>query len=400
MVLALDGGTVRSMPERQCPNPVESPSPGQETGPEPHGAHAGCPLPYNVCHGLCCTHTHCNISLGNCPPLSYNSHVHTRQCWLTDNLQSFSFSDVRMCPPDSARTDLAEAAGKVAVSAQDSPAVLHSGFSPRHDIDSLADIMALAPSASPPLLGGLVLDFDNTLAVLRTAHAQMMAEGAQTAQQYMEAQGMELFPEFWEQIIDARQFALQKSDEEEEEHIANDTMSFLLQFCGYPASRLDEQVLTTAVDLFYAPEMLGWDLFPGVTDTLEVLDQAGLRLAIVANYPCERVFQRTIDYLQLRPYFDMILCSASVEWRKPNPEIFTPVLQRWNLQPHEIAVVGDSLKHDVAGGQQLGAMTVQCELCMPDEQTAFDNQRLKNRIKPDAVLRAWPDLVSLVAEWR
>ncbi len=284
-------------------------------------------------------------------------------------------------------------------SPQDSSSALKSGFAPRSDIASLADIMALAPLARPPLLGGVVFDFDNTLAALRTAHAKLMEEGARTAQQYMETQGMELFPEFWEQVIDARRFALIKSDEEEEEHIANDTMSFLLQFCGYPASRLDENVLTAAVDLFYAPEMLGWDLIPGVTETMEALVHRGLRLAIVANYPCERVFQRTVDYLQLRPYFDMILCSASVEWRKPNPEIFAPVLKRWNLQPYEIVVVGDSLKHDVAGGQQLGAMTVQCQFYPPDEQTDFDNHQLKQQIRPDAILHAWPDFLPMIEEW-
>ncbi len=312
------------------------------------------------------------------------------RCAVTETPMSF---------PTASRSTPDQPSDPAAGSATDAAAVLHSDFAPRRDITSLADIMAVAPMASPPLLGGIVFDFDNTLATLRTAHAQMMAEGARTAQQFMESQGMELFPEFWEQIIDARQFAWQKSDDEEEEHIANDTMSFLLQFCGYPASRLDEQVLTTAVDLFYAPEMLGWDLFADVPATLTALQNMGLQLAIVANYPCERVFQRTIDYLQLRPYFDMILCSASVEWRKPNPEIYAPVLQRWHLEPYEIVVVGDSLKHDVAGGQQLGAMTVQCQLCPPDEQTAFDNRNLQDQVKPDALLHAWSDLVPLIQSW-
>lgn len=270
--------------------------------------------------------------------------------------------------------------------------------SPFH-INSLDDLRAVSAAWRPPLLGGLILDFDNTLASLRTPHAALMAQGARTAQQFLEAQGLELFPEFWESVIEARRFALHKSEEEEEEHIANDTMSFLLQFCGYPASRMDEKVLGAAVDLFYAPEMTDWALLPAVPETLDALRKLGVRLAIAANYPCERVFQRTLDYLHLRPYFDMVLCSASVEWRKPGAEIFDLILQHWNLRPHEIAVVGDSLKHDVAGGQQLGALTVLCQVAEPDTQTAFDNQQLRKRIRPDATLEAWPALVDMVRTW-
>ncbi len=311
----------------------------------------------------------------------------------------FLHTDVSMSDLETPRIPTVHAPDATVSQPTDTSAVLHSDFAPRQGIDSLADIMALASARSPSLLGGVVFDFDNTLATLRTPHTQIMAEGAQTAQHYMESQGMELFPEFWEQIIEARQFAAQKSDDEEEEHIANDTMSFLLQFCGYPASRLDEQVLTTAVDLFYAPEMVGWDVLPDVPETLAALGDMGLQLAIVANYPCERVFQRTIDYLQLRPYFDMILCSASVEWRKPNAEIYAPILQRWQLQPYEIVVVGDSLKHDIAGGQQLGAMTIQCQLCPPDKQMAFDNQHLEQQIRPDACLETWSELPPLLRSW-
>lgn len=268
-----------------------------------------------------------------------------------------------------------------------------------HGLASLDDLVRIQKTRQLPLLGGIIFDFDNTLATLSSPHAQFMEEGARTAQSYMESTGMELFPEFWEQIIDARLFAAKKSEEEEEEHIANDTMSFLLQFCGYPASRMDEKVLHASVELFYAPEMTGWKLADGVLPTLEELQAMGLKLAIVANYPCERVFQRTIDYLQLRPYFDMILCSASVEWRKPNPEIFQPILDRWDLQPYEAAVVGDSMKHDVYGGHQLGTMTVHCRIFEPDPQMVYDDEQLTGTCQPDAEVDDFRQLTGIARSW-
>ncbi len=270
---------------------------------------------------------------------------------------------------------------------------------PRPHISSLQDLRAAAARRRPALLGSLIFDFDYTLARPRTPLADQWQEGARTAQSYLESQGLELFPDFWEQILEARRFAQQKSEEEEEEHIANDTMSFLLQFCGYPASKMDEQVLTTSVDLLYAPEMTGWELLPGVTDTLITLQNMGLKLAIIANHPCDRAFQRTIDYLQLRRHFSVVLCSASFEWRKPRPEIFEQVLRQWKLYPYEVAVVGDSLQEDIAGGLQLGAMTLRAQVAAADAQTTYNNERAEARITPDASFETWPALVDLIRPW-
>lgn len=269
----------------------------------------------------------------------------------------------------------------------------------RPRIASLRELRAAAHRRRPAMLGGLVFDFDHTLAKPRTPLADQWQEGARMAQSYLESQGLELFPDFWEQVLEARRFAQQKSEEEEEEHIANDTMSFLLQFCGYPASQMDAQILQTSVDLFYAPEMTGWDLLPGVTDTLATLQDMGLKLAVIANYPCARVFQRTIDYLQLRRFFSVALCSASFEWRKPSPAIFEQVLQQWELYPYEVAVVGDNLREDIAGGLQLGAMTVRAQVTVADAQTTYDNQRAEAEITPDVSFETWPELIDLIRPW-
>ena len=109
---------------------------------------------------------------------------------------------------------------------------------------------------------------------------------------------MELPADFWQPMIEARRFAQEKSEEEHEEHIADDALSFLLQFFGYPASKMEPEVLKRAVDIFYAPEMTAWQLNPGALDLLKLLHRENYKLAVIANYNCDRVFQRTIDYLR------------------------------------------------------------------------------------------------------
>jgi putative hydrolase of the HAD superfamily len=249
------------------------------------------------------------------------------------------------------------------------------------------------------LVQGVIFDFDDTLAYLTRPLDELMAEGAKAAEAYMRSTGMDDLPaDFWHNIIEARRFAQEKSEEEAEEHIADDAMSFLVQFFGYPASKMDPNVLRRAVDIFYAPEMTAWRLHPGALETIKTLHAEKYKLAILANYNCDRVFQRTIDYLGLRPYMDVVLTSAAVEYRKPDVQFFNLVLERWDALPYEVIVVGDSLLHDIKGGIELGALTVQSALPTA-AQVAHDNAQVANDVVADALLAEWGELVGLVRNW-
>jgi HAD superfamily hydrolase (TIGR01509 family) len=254
------------------------------------------------------------------------------------------------------------------------------------------------PSPRISLVHGVIFDFDFTLAYLATPIDELMEQGARAAESYMRSMGMELPADFWQSIVEARRFAQEKSEQEQEEHIADDAMSFLLQFFGYPASKLDRDILARAVDIFYAPEMTAWRLYKGAREVLEQLHAAGYKLAVLANYNCDRVFQRIVDYLGIRPYFDVCLCSASVEYRKPDVRFFNVVLDRWGALPYEVVVVGDSLLQDIQGGLDLGALTVHC--CFgTTPQVEHDNAQAAGQIAPDATIRELGQLPAQIYEW-
>ena len=248
------------------------------------------------------------------------------------------------------------------------------------------------------LVTGVILDFDYTLAGLSRSLDALMEEGARNAEAYMRATGMHLPDAFHTSILEAQRFSQEKSEEEREEHLADDAMSFLLQFYGYPASKMDPDVLRQAVDLFYAPEMTAWRLHPSAAEVLSALRAAGCRLALLANHNCDRVFQRTVDYLGLRPHLDLCISSSSVEYRKPDPALFQIVLDRWDALPYEVVVVGDSLKHDIQGGIDLGALTVQVRL-ETAPQVAHDNAQLAEQVRPDAVIDDLRQLPALIRAW-
>ncbi len=259
----------------------------------------------------------------------------------------------------------------------------------------------LGDTASLPefsLLQGVIFDFDYTLAELARPHVELLEEGAKASAEYMRSTGMELPEDFWNNIIEARRFAEEKSEEEHEEHIADDAMSFLLQFFGYPASQMDLNVLHRAVDIFYAPEMTAWRLRPGVKSLLQALHAEGYKLAVMTNYNCDRVFQRTIDYLGIRPYLDISLCSASVEFRKPDTKFFDIALQRWDALGYEVVVVGDSLAEDIAAGIEVGALTVWIDQ-PTTTQVAFSNEQLASQVRPDARITDLQQLPELLHQW-
>jgi putative hydrolase of the HAD superfamily len=256
------------------------------------------------------------------------------------------------------------------------------------------------PAVRPPmrLLQGVVFDFDNTLAYLARPLEELMAEGAQAAEAYMRSTGMELPPDFAPNIVEARRFAEEKSLEEKEEHLADDALGFLLQFYGYPASRMDPKVLNQAVDIFYAPEMTAWRLRHGVKPVLQALLDDGCKLALLANYNCDRVFQRTVDYLGLRAYFDVCLCSAAVEYRKPDPNFFNIVLERWEVLPYEAVVVGDSLVDDVQGGLETGTLAIWLD-AETTPQVQHHNEAVRDTVRPDHVVKSLDEVPALVRAW-
>lgn len=270
--------------------------------------------------------------------------------------------------------------------------------------DFFPDLASQGKLPRVPLVRGVVFDFEGTLAYRTAPLDRLMEQGARNAEAFMRSQGMDLPQDFWQYIVEARRFAAAKSEEEQEEHNANDTLSFLLQFYGYPAGQVAPEIVEEAVDIFYEPELVAWQLHRHATESLAVLRNAGYRLGIVENHSYDRIFQRTIDHLGLRRFVDLLLSSASVEYRKPDPAIFDIVLKQWDVLPYELVVVGDSPAHDIAGAVEVGAMAVRIR--HSDAATVQGNPASDTHVSgannpplPDVEINSLAELPAIVAKW-
>ena len=82
------------------------------------------------------------------------------------------------------------------------------------------------------------------------------------------------------------------------------------------------------------------------------------RLALVTNFPDLSTAHRVFDALNLWEYFDAVVVSAEVGYRKPSPIIFQKALERLGVKPQEAVMVGDTLEADVEGARKLGIKTI------------------------------------------
>jgi HAD superfamily hydrolase (TIGR01509 family) len=107
-------------------------------------------------------------------------------------------------------------------------------------------------------------------------------------------------------------------------------------------------------DLFYAPIGAGTRRYPETLQVLDALRAAGVRMAIISNAPWDvpgRLLVRDMERWEIAGYFDAMVMSGDVPWRKPNPEFMWEAARQLGVEPSECLVVGDSLRADIAGAR-------------------------------------------------
>lgn len=92
--------------------------------------------------------------------------------------------------------------------------------------------------------------------------------------------------------------------------------------------------------------------------TLRRISKRRVKLGIMSNVSSHDVALGILNRVGLRKYFDIIVTSALIGIRKPDPGIFRYALLQLNISPRQAAIVGDSERHDIQGGYAAGFRTV------------------------------------------
>ncbi|PVX23403.1 MAG: hypothetical protein CW691_10685 [Candidatus Bathyarchaeum sp.] len=103
---------------------------------------------------------------------------------------------------------------------------------------------------------------------------------------------------------------------------------------------------------------LWWDcshvqLYPDAESTLSGLKAKGLKIGLVSN-GFKQDLDRVLGELDLKKWFDAIVCIDSCNCAKPDKRIFLYALDQLGIQANEAIFVGDSVLYDYEGAVKVG----------------------------------------------
>jgi putative hydrolase of the HAD superfamily len=103
------------------------------------------------------------------------------------------------------------------------------------------------------------------------------------------------------------------------------------------------------------PNLTG--LFPNTIEMLEDLKSRGKKLHIITNGFSE-VQHLKLKKSNLEPYFDIVMCSDTIGFNKPEPAIFNEALKQAGARAQSAIMIGDHLEADVLGAHRVGMQGV------------------------------------------
>jgi putative hydrolase of the HAD superfamily len=168
----------------------------------------------------------------------------------------------------------------------------------------------------------------------------------------------------------------------------------LLAEHGYPNPA--DGLVAAALGAMYRVSQAHWQPEADAIPTLQALRQRGYRLGVVSNAGDDADVQSLIDKAGVRPYLDVILSSARVGIRKPNPRIFHLALEQLGVAPQKAAMVGDTLGADILGARNAGLLGI----WITRRADSAANRAHADTIQPDAAvatLAELPDLLESLA---
>jgi putative hydrolase of the HAD superfamily len=134
-------------------------------------------------------------------------------------------------------------------------------------------------------------------------------------------------------------------------------------------------------ELFVPPENLA---------VLARLREWGLKIGLVSNaHFLPEMMREDIERLGIARYVDAGVFSSELGVRKPHPAIFRAVLGELQVEPSEAIFVGDRVKDDIGGAQDVGLRGV---LTREFRQEEWDG----TGVTPDHVIDRLPDLLPYV----
>ena len=154
---------------------------------------------------------------------------------------------------------------------------------------------------------------------------------------------------------------------------------------------LGTRILTT-LDLeqtYWRTFLSNCKLFPEVLDFIQLLKSKGIVTANITDLTAQIQFRKLV-YFGLDEFFDYVVTSEEAGADKPDKRPFEVALEKLQLKPENIWMIGDNPRSDMVGAGAMGMIKI---------QKFHDGVEVINYgiAKPDLVFNNYSELISLIA---
>ncbi|MBS7632952.1 HAD family hydrolase [Candidatus Bathyarchaeota archaeon] len=133
-------------------------------------------------------------------------------------------------------------------------------------------------------------------------------------------------------------------------------ISEALTSLGFKTSPEDARI-KTALNVFFKDFIESFRLRPYAHELLQKASEKH-SVGLVSNFTYSPVIYAGLRRLRINKFFNAVLVSEEVGWRKPHAKIFQEALKRLNATTQTTLYVGDSPLEDIKGANALGIKTV------------------------------------------
>jgi putative hydrolase of the HAD superfamily len=133
-------------------------------------------------------------------------------------------------------------------------------------------------------------------------------------------------------------------------------ISAALETQGYRVSP-DDPRIAEAVEGYFSAFYDYCRIIPGTTEMLDRV-KGTFRLGMLTNFTHGPAARKIIEQLRLAPFFDVIIISGELGFRKPSPLVFQKLVDQLEIEKDELIYVGDDLEPDIVGAQNAGIQPV------------------------------------------
>jgi len=162
-----------------------------------------------------------------------------------------------------------------------------------------------------------------------------------------------------------------------------------------PELQLSETLIERAVKSYFSAFMKDLRPRPKARATLAYLhNERKYRISLISNFSYAPALKEGLRRVGLYDFFDELVISHEVGYRKPHPSIFEAALKALKGNPNDALMVGDTPQEDIYGAKRLGIRTCLVLPSLIDGYSVYE-------VAPEEAVLLQPDItIRSLAELR